>query len=269
VFTNALLRYLTSSQLDVEQMFQKVREDVIRESHGQQVPWTASSLIGSFHFLRELDQSKEVVLQASQTNDAPLGASRSPMSAFESTEQFTKYDVAPRAGAAAVNQAVELARSGRFDTAASVLSNLISLEPHCAVALRLLGLILHMSGRDVEAIAALRRAVEIDEGDATAHLYLCLIQGPTSPLDAVVSCETSISSRSECPECHLGLASALLATGQTVKAYSEVSKAISSDPTLGSGYALRGRIEEWQGHSSLAQQDYERAVRMSIGKAEQ
>jgi hypothetical protein len=54
-FTAALLKHLTTSKLDIDQTFELVREDVIAASGGHQVPWTASSLVGTFHLIPDLD----------------------------------------------------------------------------------------------------------------------------------------------------------------------------------------------------------------------
>lgn len=57
-FTEALLKHLTTSQLDIDQTFELVREDVILASGGHQIPWTATSLVGSFHLVPGLDSTK-------------------------------------------------------------------------------------------------------------------------------------------------------------------------------------------------------------------
>jgi hypothetical protein len=54
-FTDALLKHLTTSRLDIDQTFELVREDVIAASGGHQIPWTASSLIGTFHLIPDMD----------------------------------------------------------------------------------------------------------------------------------------------------------------------------------------------------------------------
>lgn len=49
-FTAALLRSIRTPNQNVDQLFNQVRADVHAATHGTQIPWTASSLIGNFAF---------------------------------------------------------------------------------------------------------------------------------------------------------------------------------------------------------------------------
>jgi len=49
-YTTALLRYMKTPSLDVEQMFKQVRAEVLETTSGKQTPWESSSLVGSFAF---------------------------------------------------------------------------------------------------------------------------------------------------------------------------------------------------------------------------
>ncbi|MCP3933473.1 MAG: caspase family protein [Bacteroidetes bacterium] len=51
IFTECLLQHIFTPSLDVELMLRNVRRGVITKTHGQQVPWTASSLQSSFSFV--------------------------------------------------------------------------------------------------------------------------------------------------------------------------------------------------------------------------
>lgn len=56
-FTSALLEHIATPALDVEIMMRHVRRDVMEQTAGQQVPWSSSSLTGSFAFkLQEVPQ---------------------------------------------------------------------------------------------------------------------------------------------------------------------------------------------------------------------
>lgn len=52
MFTGALLKHIAAPGLAVEQMFKRVRVDVVRESNNQQVPWESSSLNRDFSFAK-------------------------------------------------------------------------------------------------------------------------------------------------------------------------------------------------------------------------
>lgn len=54
LFTKALLKYIKTPNLDIELMIRYVRDEVIRESKGIQIPWHNSSLsISGFMFVKE------------------------------------------------------------------------------------------------------------------------------------------------------------------------------------------------------------------------
>lgn len=54
-FASAVLEYIDQPGLEVRQMLSRVRESVIRETGGRQVPWDNSSLTGDFYFVPEQD----------------------------------------------------------------------------------------------------------------------------------------------------------------------------------------------------------------------
>lgn len=49
-FTQAMLKYIRTPGLEIRSMLTRVRADVIRATHEQQVPWDHSSLTGDFYF---------------------------------------------------------------------------------------------------------------------------------------------------------------------------------------------------------------------------
>lgn len=56
-FTDALLDHIATPDLDVEIMMRSVRRDVMQKTGGQQIPWSSSSLTGSFIFQNKPAQS--------------------------------------------------------------------------------------------------------------------------------------------------------------------------------------------------------------------
>jgi formylglycine-generating enzyme required for sulfatase activity len=60
IFTGALLRHIKTPGVDAELMLREVRRDVMAETGGEQVPWSSSSLMGSFYFA---GRGEEVVLK--------------------------------------------------------------------------------------------------------------------------------------------------------------------------------------------------------------
>jgi len=50
VYTKYLLKHITQRGLTIEGLLKKVRDEVQRETKGQQIPWESSSLVGEFYF---------------------------------------------------------------------------------------------------------------------------------------------------------------------------------------------------------------------------
>jgi uncharacterized caspase-like protein/Tfp pilus assembly protein PilF len=283
LFTQELLKYLTTSPLSAEEMFQRVREDVIRASNGAQVPWTASSLIGSFHFKPGLETASLALPQLpGSAGDGAIGSSgRSVLATQQSTSNhsrsnhFTASDVfaqkrspLPTATSAEDQQdyypliarAAVLAQNGDYDNSVRTLKAVLELDPQCAVALRILGLVFNLMGQHAKSVTALNRAVSIDPEDPRSYYYRCLVLGPSDPSTAVEDCEASLGIDPSDSEVHLGLADALLTLGQLDRARAEAEKAIQLAPGSSLGYSLLGKVTARQGDSTDADQDYKRAI---------
>lgn len=50
LYTKHLLRSLETRDTDIDKVFGRVRTGVVQDTNGEQVPWTSSSVIGSFYF---------------------------------------------------------------------------------------------------------------------------------------------------------------------------------------------------------------------------
>lgn len=92
LYTGALLEALKLPGLRVEDVFKRVRAQVMHTSQGEQVPWEASSLLGDFYFL-QADTS--LVAPPSLADQSPSGfeagaplASRSARTARVAGESF-------------------------------------------------------------------------------------------------------------------------------------------------------------------------------------
>lgn len=70
-FTDALLQHIATPDLDVELMMRRVRRDVIDLTGGQQVPWSSSSLTGSFMFQTQPQTPEPVMVPLEEGAPAP------------------------------------------------------------------------------------------------------------------------------------------------------------------------------------------------------
>ena len=264
LFTKSLLKYLATSPLDVEQMFQKVRQDVIHNSNGHQVPWTASSLIGSLHMVPQADAGEPSVTNLLGPDP---GASAQRALAFSRALGLTasaQEDLSRTQETALLGQATDQLRGLKFGDAITTLQAVLSLDPRCALAFRLLGLAFHLAGRSIDAVHSLDTAIQMSPGDPIAYTYRCLVLADQGDSFSSTDCQRAIELRNDLPEAHLGLAVSMATNGQSSRAYAEATKAISLDPTAAVGFALRGDLEAAQGHHGLAQQDYARATHLSL-----
>jgi uncharacterized caspase-like protein len=50
LYTFSLLEHISSKQVSVMTMFQKVRKDVMQKSSNEQIPWEATSLTADYYF---------------------------------------------------------------------------------------------------------------------------------------------------------------------------------------------------------------------------
>lgn len=261
LFTKGLLQYI-SSPLDIEEMFEKVREEVILQSNGLQVPWTASSLIGSFHLNPALDASSLANLEfvhpvnGVESTQANAGARSGGLSKAPYNNQTTSARIL-------VNEALLLAQQDDYDRALHSLSAALSADPTFSIAFRLIGLIFHLLGRSADSLKAFDHALSADPTDYLAYYYRCLALAATDPASAVRDCEASVGIRPDFAGAHLGMSNALLALGETNKAYSEADQAIRLDPRSPLGYALRGRAAAGRGRYSEAISSYENAIRLT------
>jgi tetratricopeptide (TPR) repeat protein len=264
-------------------MLQHVREDVIRASNGSQVPWTASSLIGSFHFKPGLETASltlpQVPVSAGDGAVGPSGRSviatqqstgnHSSSNHFTASDVFTQKRSSLPTGTSTEDQqdyypliarAAVLAQNGDYNNSVRTLKAVLELDPQCAVALRILGLVFNLMGQHAKSITTLNRAVLIGPEDARSYYYRCLVLGPSDPSTAVEDCEASLGIDPSDSEVHLGLANALLTLGQLDRARAEAEKAIQLAPDSSIGYSLLGKVTARQGDSTDADQDYKRAI---------
>ena len=94
-FTTALLKHFKEPGLDIGVLMRRVRQDVITQTGGQQVPWSNSSLVGDDVVLNT--EVRQIVVE-------PKVASVTP------TEKVVKTEAQPnKHNAGAANMAVELA----------------------------------------------------------------------------------------------------------------------------------------------------------------
>lgn len=282
LFTLELLKYLTTSHLDIEQMFQQVRLDVIEQSHGEQVPWTASSLVGTFHILPQLDMSIPPIsselsaFPSTPTSDEEPRSVSAPVSGADSTigadSTFGASSHAEGSPTDAVGMPVTLVQAaaaiqeGDTKSAISILQALLAENPKDSSAARLLALALQSVGQESEAVSVLSRELSLFPNDAEALLDRCVVEGDLNPATSIRDCEGAVELDPGSSAAHVALADTLFMDGQVKRAYDEAARAIQIAPTQSLAFALRGQIAASQGYSSIAHEDYQRAMNAKLAE---
>jgi hypothetical protein len=64
LFTGELIAVLRDSGISIDQVFNRVRERVAEKSHGQQLPWSTSSVTGEFYFNITVEVSTSIPTQS-------------------------------------------------------------------------------------------------------------------------------------------------------------------------------------------------------------
>ncbi len=66
LFTHHLINTLETPGLSIDEVFNEVRRKVYQDSEGRQIPWTASSLIGSFYFRSDTEPRASLTVSRKQ-----------------------------------------------------------------------------------------------------------------------------------------------------------------------------------------------------------
>ncbi len=66
MYTQYLLQYIKQPDLPIEQVFKKVRINVVRDTRGKQVPWENSALLGDFYFIQSKISKPKIVRPKTQ-----------------------------------------------------------------------------------------------------------------------------------------------------------------------------------------------------------
>jgi tetratricopeptide (TPR) repeat protein len=272
LFTDALLRELATTSGTIDQLFERVRQDVVRQSDGLQIPWTASSLTSSLHIdpsqdARAFNPNGADVLRfgSGMPSEASAGRSLTDTVGLAMSQSAAARAGVERSAPILLHGALDLATAGDYDDAIRSLSGVLAADPHSAIAYRLLGLLFHLLGRSDEAVTALDRAIANDASDYKAYYYRCLTDVVKDPLSAVRDCGASIALNPNFADGHVGLANAMLSVGNTARAYTEANTAITLDPKLALAYAMRGKVAAASGDPASATLDYRTASELNQG----
>ncbi len=266
LFTQSLLKYLSSSS-EIDQMFQNVRLAVIQQSGGKQIPWTSSSLVGSFH-LNPTDDAGAPSLPNFSLNASQLMGSDRTLIQRSLAPTGTALDSDGVDDGQALNEAYSAARSMHFEKALSIVKTILSVDPRCAQAFRLLGIIAGLTGRSEDANQALDRAIEINPGDGVAYSYRCLLKASQGAAASEADCREAVLLRGDLSDAHLGLSLSLASSDRKVEAYEEARRAAALDPESLASLSLLSELSRANTGEAVSQNALSQAIAVRVGKTE-
>ncbi len=204
-----------------------------------------------------------------------------------------------RSGLAALQEGVNLHRSGRLDAARSTYESVLRHEPNQPDALHLLGIIHHQQGghekaadlirramsadranaayanslgsvllalgRTDQARAAFRQALDRQPGYAEAYTNLGNVDMREDRVDAAIAAyRRALQHRPDYPEAHNNLGAALARAGDSATAEASYRAALALRPGYASAWANLGQCLTDQGRFEEALDSLDRAVALQI-----
>jgi predicted TPR repeat methyltransferase len=155
-----------------------------------------------------------------------------------------------------IQQAIETARrhhqAGRLADAEAIYRQVLTVEPHHADALHLLGVIAGQRGRSEEAADWIRKAIALRPGDPEAHKNLGVALKAAGRVDeAVAAFRKAIALKPDYADARKNLGSALHQMGRMDEAIAAYREAIALRPgfaeahdNLGAALRETGRLED-------------------------
>ena len=163
LFTSSLIRALGRPGWSLNEIFDHVRADVDEQTKGQQLPWTASSVIGNFYFT--VGDRRE----SAPTPAKPVPAITERAKAQVSSRPRTSQEEA------LFQSANASARGKRYDNAIRDFGALLETNPTDAGAWMGRGHAYYRIGQLARAKDDLTRALELSPGDLNAHMNRAMV----------------------------------------------------------------------------------------------
>jgi tetratricopeptide (TPR) repeat protein len=143
-------------------------------------------------------------------------------------------------------------RAGRLDEAKELYLRELASDPDNAVALHLLGVVLHQQGDPSRAIALIRKAVTTKPDYPEAYSALATALKITGKIDEAAAClRQAIALNPNVADWHSNLAVALMTLGNTEEAAAACRRAIAIRPdhavahnVLGNALTTLGKVDE-------------------------
>ncbi len=161
----------------------------------------------------------------------------------------------------AVRDAWDLVRAGRLDEATSALASMARTPDASADALALQAIVLMARGQRDEAVAAARRATDVDRNSLTAWLALSYAEQSRQSFPAALGAARHAAQVAPANAIAIArIAEILLAQGEIPAAVRESERAVDTDPDNAVALTTRGFVELAARHTERAEADFARAI---------
>jgi tetratricopeptide (TPR) repeat protein len=154
------------------------------------------------------------------------------------------------------------------EAARVALARVLALEPDCAEALRLSGLMQHLRGDYAQALALLRRAHELRPDDALTRMNLATSLYASGDAEAAAAClQRACAMAPDFAPAWFNLGKMYALQGRPAGAITALQRALDIDPEHVPARVVLARAEVDLGMSRLASVNYREVLRRQPGQA--
>jgi tetratricopeptide (TPR) repeat protein len=159
-----------------------------------------------------------------------------------------------------LNTALQHHQAGRLQQAESLYREILREDPEHPDALHLLGVAAHQSGRQEEAVASIRRAIELKPA-AEFYVNLAAALGALARYgEAAESCRTALSIQPNVIGAHFNLGRALTERGELAQAAEHYRRELQLTPNRAEVHYNLGNVLYSVGQLDEAVRSFSRAV---------
>ncbi|HVW22775.1 MAG TPA: tetratricopeptide repeat protein [Opitutaceae bacterium] len=176
---------------------------------------------------------------------------------------------AAAAAAVALLAALTFRETLNYRDAGTLFRATLARNPRAFLAYNGLGLEEEKAGRNPQAEADFRRAVELDPTFAEAYINLGASERTAGRMAAAeADLRRALRLNPGLPKGYFNLGAVELATGRLPEAAADFRRALQLDPAIAPAYLNLGSIELAEGQTAAARRDLEQAVRLDPAQAQ-
>ncbi len=271
-FTEELLLWIKEPGLTIEQVFKRVRRDVMRKTDNAQRPWSLSSLIEEFYFIPP-DNSNQLVVETDNFDQAyayfNIGLEQAENNNYdEAIKTFSKVtEISPDYAEAFKEIGTLYIKKKEYNKSLDNLEKAIELKPDFAAAYNNRGIVYSILHEYGTALDNFDKALEIEKGFLKSYnnkARLFQIQGENEKALDVYAKALEINPNYAPVYYNRGLL--YFTKKQYRKAVDDYTKAIENDVNYAGAYHNRGIARYYLGMNEEALEDYNNAIFLDSSK---